>query len=172
MTQSPHSSTGEPRGDAGDQGEDALERMREQLMAISAGDVVAEAAMPLLTLAYARLGLPPEEHARYRDLHAARLLIDALGGMLDGVKGRLGRVETELRDALAQVRLAYVDVSRHDAGAHQPAGAGEPDEGVPGDARDDAAAPGGRPGAAGDDTGRPDRPGTRPSGLWVPGEPL
>jgi hypothetical protein len=158
MTQSPHSSPGEPPGSAERLDDaDALDRMREQLMSISAGDVVAEAAMPLLTLAYARLGLPPEEHARYRDVPAARLLIDALGGMLDAVQGRLGRVEAELRDALSSVRMAYVDVSRHAEDAHEPPGQAAP---APEPPRAEPAGEG------------PDQPGTRPSGLWVPGEPL
>src|SRR5262245_22857344 len=164
MTQTPHSRPGESPVDTGHQGgEDALARMREQLMAISAGDVVAEAAMPLLTLAYARLGLPPEQHERYRDLPAARLLIDALGGMLDGVQGRLGRVEVELRDALAQVRMAYVDVARHAEAAHGPGATPE------GDAEPAPARPAAEP------EPRPEtdeQPRSRPSGLWVPGQPL
>jgi hypothetical protein len=171
MTHTPHSSPGESPEDTGHQGDqDALERMREQLMAISAGDVVAEAAMPLLTLAYARLGLPPEQHERYRDLAAARLLIDALGGMLDSVKGRLGRVEPELRDALAQVRMAYVDVARHAADAHEP-GAPRPEGEPAGDpaAGEGAPAPAATPGQG---QGDEEQARIRPSGLWVPGQPL
>jgi hypothetical protein len=167
MAQTPHSSPGGQPGDSANPDEaDALERMREQLMSISAADVVAEAAMPLLTLAYARLGLPPEEHERYRDLPAARLLIDALGGMLDGVEGRLGRVEPELRDALARLRMAYVDVARHAGEEHQPGAApggqgGDRDGGVAGEPDDGTATKGG-----------PDERIARPSGLWVPGQPL
>src|ERR687885_92974 len=52
---------------------DQLEMLREQLASVSAGDVVAEAAMSLIALAYVRLGIPPEQHARFRDLDAARL---------------------------------------------------------------------------------------------------
>src|SRR4029450_3372881 len=64
-----------------------LEQLREQLASVSAGDVVAEAAMSLIALAYVRLGIPPEQHARFRDLDAARLLIDALGGAPAGRGG-------------------------------------------------------------------------------------
>jgi hypothetical protein len=118
-----------------------LEQLREQLASVSAGDVVAEAAMSLIALAYVRLGIPPEQHARFRDLDAARLLVDALGGMLSATEGRLGPPEPTLRDALARLRLAFADVAAH-AEAH-PADAGEPE-----------------------DSGslRP------PSGLWVPGQ--
>ena len=55
------------------QGRDPLEEMREQLASVSAGDVIAEASLSLVALAYVRLGVPPEEHERYRDLDAARL---------------------------------------------------------------------------------------------------
>jgi hypothetical protein len=122
-----------------------LEQLREQLASVSAGDVIAEAALSLIALAYVRLGIPPEQHARFRDLDAARLLVDALGGMLSATEGRLGPAEAGLRDALASLRMAFADVAAH-VEAH-------PDEGT---------APEPEP----EDSGilRP------PSGLWVPGQ--
>src|SRR5512132_2414640 len=96
---------------------DQLEQLREQLASVSAGDVVAEAAMSLIALAYVRLGIPPEQHARYRDLDAARLLIDALGGLLSAIEGRLGAPEPSLRDALANLRLAFAEVAATAEGA-------------------------------------------------------
>jgi hypothetical protein len=131
---------------------DVLDQMREQLASVSAGDIVAEAAVPLVTLAYVRLGLPPNENERYRDLEAARLLIDALAGLLDGVRGRVGAVEAELRKALADLQLGFADVQRHLAG-HGPS---EPP-------------PGAEPPSQGPE--EPPTPGRRPSGLWVPGQP-
>ena len=92
---------------------DQLEQLREQLASVSAGDVVAEAALSLIALAYVRLGIPPEQHARFRDLDEARLLVDALGGMLAATEGRLGPVVPSLRDALANLRMAFADVSAH-----------------------------------------------------------
>ena len=131
------------------QGRDPLEEMREQLASVSAGDVIAEASLSLVALAYVRLGVPPEEHERYRDLEAARLLIDALGGMLAAVEGRVGAAEPGLRDALARLRMAYVDVAAHVRAGEQ--------------AEETAAerAPQGP---------QQEGPGIyRPSGLWVPG---
>jgi Domain of unknown function (DUF1844) len=126
-----------------------LEQLREQLASVPPGAVVAEAAMPLVTMAQMRLGLPAEEFARFRDLDAARLLIDALGGLLSATEGRLGPPEPSLRQALADLRLAFAEV------AAQPAEAGGP-------------APGAAPvaGPQPEDSGilRP------PSGLWVPGQ--
>jgi hypothetical protein len=123
------------------QGRDPLEEMREQLAAVSAADVIAEASLSLVALAYVRLGVPPEEHERYRDLEAARLLIDALGGMLAAVEGRVGAAEPGLRDALARLRMTYVDLTDHV-----------------------------RAGDAAEQAPQPEGPGIyRPSGLWVPG---
>ena len=99
---------------------DQLEQLREQLASVSAGDVVAEAALSLIALAYVRLGIPPEQHARFRDLDAARLLVDALGGMLSATEGRLGPPEPSLRDALANLRLAFADAAAHPDDAPEP----------------------------------------------------
>ena len=125
---------------------DQLEQLREQLASVSAGDVVTEAALSLIALAYVRLGIPPEQHERFRDLDAARLLVDALGGMLAATEGRLGPAEPSLREALANLRLAYADVAA-DAEGGAPR---KPPETEPGS----------------EDSGilRP------PSGLWVPGQ--
>jgi hypothetical protein len=124
-----------------------LEQLREQLASVSAGDVIAEAALSLIALAYVRLGVPPEQHARFRDLDEARLLVDALGGMLSATEGRLGAAEPGLRDALASLRMAFADVAQDARGSapHDPPGT-EPE--------------------APEDAGilRP------PSGLWVPGQ--
>jgi hypothetical protein len=126
---------------------DQLEQLREQLASVSAADVVAEAALSLIALAYVRLGVPPEQHERFRDLDQARLLVDALGGMLAASDGRLGAPEPSLRDALASLRMAFAEVAAH-LEAH-------PEE-------DDSGPAGPEP----EDSGilRP------PSGLWVPGQ--
>jgi hypothetical protein len=121
---------------------DPLELMRQHLATVSAGDMVAETAVPLLTLAFVRLGLPPEQHEEFRDLDAARLLIDAMAGMLEATRGRLGAVEDELRQGLASAQMAYVQISEHAGGHGRPATpAAEPETGL--------SAP--------------------PTGLWVPG---
>jgi hypothetical protein len=127
---------------------DQLEQLREQLASVPAGEVVAEAAVPLITMAQIRLGLPPEQHARFRDLDAARLLVDALGGLLAATEGRLGAPEASLRSALANLRLAFADVTRQ--ADTQPKAATPPPPSQP------------EP----EDSGilRP------PSGLWVPGQ--
>ena len=121
-----------------------LDQLREQLASVPAGAVVAEAAMTLVTMAQIRLGLPAEEFGRFRDLDAARLLIDALGGLLSATEGRLGPPEPSLRQALADLRLAFAEVS----------------------AQPESEAPAPPPAPEPEDSGilRP------PSGLWVPGQ--
>ena len=117
--------------------------------------MVAEAGLSLVALAYVRLGLPPEEHERYRDLEAARVLIDALGGMLAAVEGRVGAAEPGLRDALSRLRMAYVDVAAHEQAGHP---AGEAASGPAKPTQPQATPP------------PQEGPGVyRPSGLWVPG---
>src|SRR5918911_1650702 len=112
---------------------DQLEQLREQLASVPVGEVVAEAAVPLITMAQIRLGLPPEQHGRFRDLDAARLLLDALGGLLAATQGRLGAPEPSLRSALANLRLAFADVARQadlqpaDAGGSAPRTPPEPE---------------------------------------------
>ena len=125
---------------------DPLEELGEQLASVSAGDVIAEASLSLVALAYVRLGVPPEQHEQYRDLEAARLLIDALGGMLAAVEGRVGAAEPGLRDALARLRMTYVEVANLVQAGDAPAGEGP------------------------EQASQPEGPGIyRPSGLWVPG---
>jgi len=43
-------------------------------------------------------------------LDEAAVAIDALGAIVEGLAGRLGEDEPTLRDALAQLRLAFVQV--------------------------------------------------------------
>ena len=43
-------------------------------------------------------------------LGQARLAIDALGCLVDGLEGRLGEAEDQLKDGLSQLRLAYVQI--------------------------------------------------------------
>jgi hypothetical protein len=128
---------------------DQLEKLREQLASVPAGDVVAEAALSLIALAYVRLGIPPEQHERFRDLDAARLLVDALGGMLAATEGRLGAPEPSLREALANLRMAYAEVAAHL------------------EAHPEAAAPAGAAAEPEPEDSGILRP---PSGLWVPGQ--
>ena len=83
-----------------------LQAAREQLAQTPASLVVANHAIGLFQLAAIHLDTEPP------NLDDARLAIDALAALVDGLPGRLGEEEATLRDALAQLRLAFVEVSK------------------------------------------------------------
>jgi hypothetical protein len=83
-----------------------LQAAREQLAKTPASLVVANHAIGLFQLAAIHLDQDPA------NLDDARLAIDALGALVEGLEGRLGEEEDALREALAQLRLAFVQVSQ------------------------------------------------------------
>lgn len=77
---------------------------RRQLLETPAAVVIANHAMGLYELAAIHLG------AEQPQLEESKLAIDALGALLDAVDGHLGEDGQTLRDALAQIQLAFVQV--------------------------------------------------------------
>jgi hypothetical protein len=100
----PGSGAGRGSDDAQSQAEAqaAVDAMRAQLANTPAEIVVANHAYGLFELAAIYLSQTPPM------LFQARLAIDALGYMLDGLHGRLGEAEPSLQESLSQLRLAYV----------------------------------------------------------------
>ena len=82
--------------------EAAVEAMRAQLAGTPAEVVVANHCYGLFELAAIYLSQSPPM------LFQARLAIDGLGALLDGLRGRLGEAEPALHDSLSQLRLAFV----------------------------------------------------------------
>ncbi len=95
-----------------------LRQLREQLAATPVADIIANHAIGLWELALLHLspeeGMPP-------DLDEARLAIDGVAALVEGLDDRLDRHQEPLREALAQLRLAFVEISRRD-GADDEAG--------------------------------------------------
>jgi hypothetical protein len=81
-----------------------LDELRRQLVSTPVEVVVANHAYGMFELAAIHLSEKPPR------LDAARLAIDAMASLVDGLEGRLGEPEVSLRDALAQIRLAYVQI--------------------------------------------------------------
>lgn len=81
-----------------------MAEVRQQLLQVPASTVVANHAMGLYELAAIHLSDEPP------GLDEARVAIDAMGGVVESTEGRLGENEPVLRDALAQLRLAYVQL--------------------------------------------------------------
>jgi hypothetical protein len=108
----PEAPTAGQPGPAGDESEEQarehLRQLREQLAETPVSDIVANHAIGLWELALLHLspaeGYPP-------DLEQAQLAIDAMAALVEGLGHRLGRHEEPLREALRQLRLAFVEIS-------------------------------------------------------------
>jgi hypothetical protein len=138
---------------AGPTTEEVEARLREltaELLRTPAAVVVANHAMGLYELAALHLAQKPP------NLGEARLAIDALGQLVEGLSGRLGESEPALREFLAQIRLAFVKATGA-AGAPAP-GAGAQPSGT-------AGAGGTPPSGSGGSgpSGEPDRPSPPPA---------
>ncbi len=81
-----------------------LAAARQRVAETPAAQIVANHAMGLFELAAIHLSSQPPH------LSEAALAIDALGALVDGVGDRLGEATPTLRDALVQIRLAFVQV--------------------------------------------------------------
>ena len=81
-----------------------LDELRHQLLSTPAEVVIANHVYGLFELAAIHLSQQPPSLAQ------ARLAVDAMGALVDGLAGRLGEAEASLNDALAQIRLAFVQI--------------------------------------------------------------
>lgn len=82
---------------------------RRQLAEAPAAVVVANHAMGLYELAAIHLSQQPPK------LGEAKVAIDGFGALVTTLEGRLGEDEPTLQEALNQVRLAFVQLSREAA---------------------------------------------------------
>ena len=78
--------------------------MRAELANSPVEVVVANHCYGLFELAAIYLSQSPPQ------LFQARLAIDGLGALLDGLRGRLGEAEPALLESLSQLRLAFVRI--------------------------------------------------------------
>ena len=81
-----------------------LAELQEQLARTPVEVVVANHAFVLFELAALHLSLQPPQ------LDQARLAIDALASLVEGLGDRLGEPGRELADGLANLRMAYVQI--------------------------------------------------------------
>jgi hypothetical protein len=96
----PDDSIGVPSAEA----QAEFDAMRQQLASTPAEVVMANHCYGIFELATIYLSHKPPM------LFEARLAIDGLGALLNGVKGRLGEAEPSLLEALSQLRLAFVQL--------------------------------------------------------------
>lgn len=114
-----------------------MAQVREQLAQVPAAQVVANHAMGCWELAAIHLSAQPPRFAE------AQVAIDAFAALVDVLEGRLGPDEATLKDALAQLRLAFVQLK---AGVEEPASA-PPEPEAEADPEAEAEQPGEGPGA-------------------------
>jgi hypothetical protein len=90
-----------------------LDEARQRLAAVPAAEVVANHAMGLFELGAIHLSHSPPH------LGEAAIAIDAMAALVDGLGDRLGPNAPVLRDALRQIRMAFVQV-KGESGAREP----------------------------------------------------
>jgi hypothetical protein len=97
-----------PDTEADAQGADDLQaelaEVQRQLLETPASVIIANHAIGLFQLAALHLNQQPPNFVD------AQLAIDALGAIVEGLGDRLGQDEGPLQDALAQIRLAFVQI--------------------------------------------------------------
>ena len=81
-----------------------MQQVRDQLAQVPAAVVIANHAMGCYELAAIHLSSQPPNFPE------AQLAIDAFAALLTSIEGRLGGDEHTLIDALAQIRLAFVQI--------------------------------------------------------------
>src|SRR3546814_15390598 len=84
--------------------QEEMAQVREQLLGAPASVVLANHAMGMYELAAIHLT------ATEPKLTEAVLAIDALNALVTSLEGRLGEAEPTLREALGQLRAAYLEV--------------------------------------------------------------
>jgi hypothetical protein len=92
-----------------------VDSARRQLLDAPAGSVVGQQALQFYELAALHLSQPQPK------LDDARVAIDAFAAVVTGLGPRLGEAEQPLRQALNQIQLAFVEVSRSAGGAGEAA---------------------------------------------------
>lgn len=88
-----------------------MEAVREQLSNTPAAAVVANHCFGLFELAALHLSLQPPQ------ISEASLAIDAMAALVEGLGERLGEHRGQLNEALAQLRLAFVQIRAANLGA-------------------------------------------------------
>ena len=96
-----------------------LAEVQRQLLETPASVIIANHAIGLFQLAALHLNQQPPNFVD------AQLAIDALGSLVEGLGDRFGPDEDALRDALAQIRLAFVQIKS--AGGQPPPPEGQPE---------------------------------------------
>lgn len=94
-----------------DDAREAMQDVRRQLASVPAEVVVTNHVMGLYELAAIHLSADPP------DLRSAVLAIDAVACLVEGLGDRLGDDASVMRDALGNIRLAFVQIKGASSGS-------------------------------------------------------
>jgi hypothetical protein len=164
----------DPAAQAGQPTEDELRAAYEaELSRITSADMILQTAVSLLNLGGRRLGLAPGAEGE-RDLEQVRDAVDGVSALLAILERSAPQEMRPLRDALAQLQMAYAREAQAGAGAdpRAPGGRVAEKQGVPkdGSATEGKPAPATKGGPAPATEGKPGAGPAESSGrLWVPG---
>jgi len=94
-----------------------MRRAREELASVPVVDIIANHAVGLWNLAVLHLTPDPNPDGTPAQprLDQAALAVDALGALVDGLGERLAPHDEALREALGQLRMAFVQLASGDA---------------------------------------------------------
>ena len=91
-----------------------MAQLQQQLAETPAAEVVANHCFGLFELAALHLSLAPPQ------LGEASTAIDALNGIVEALPGRLGQHEGQLKEGLASLKLAFVQIRAANLGQAEP----------------------------------------------------
>ncbi|HUP85077.1 MAG TPA: hypothetical protein VM143_05355 [Acidimicrobiales bacterium] len=94
--------------------EEQMAALQQQLAETPAAEVVANHCFGLFELAALHLSLQPPQ------LGEATVAIDALNAVVEGLPGRLGQHEGQLKEGLASLKLAFVQIRAANLGVAEP----------------------------------------------------
>jgi hypothetical protein len=131
-----------------------------ELKRLRVEDVVLQTIVSLLNLGGRKAGLAPGTEEE-RDLEQVRVAVDGARALLPLVEAQLGPDAGQLREALSQLQMAYVQLGGKGGGGAAPPSGGEGGGG-----------PGGQGGPGGPPPQGPGGPGEgqRSGRIWVPGQ--
>ncbi|MCW3028571.1 MAG: hypothetical protein JWN81_1782 [Solirubrobacterales bacterium] len=175
--------TGEPQAPGSASREPSEEELRAayeaELSRLTSGDLIAQAVVSLLNVGARRLGpvggpggdaKPPGAASPERDLEQVRDAIDAVRPLLDILERRVPEGVRPLRDALAQLQMAYAREVQPGVPAGMAGGPGA-GEGAPAPGASEPQAEDSDKGDESQSQEQPGEPGPaqRSGRLWVPG---
>jgi hypothetical protein len=133
-----------------------------ELKRLRVEDIVVQTLVSLVNLGGRRAGLVPGAEDE-RDLGQLRMAIEGVRALLPLVESELGPEARPIRDALAQLQLAYAQASGGAPAGRTPEGAAPGGPGGPGERKPPATEP---------EQPKPGEPGPaqRSGRLWVPGQ--